>query len=384
MSGATIAASLPGLERHFADQPNAGLLSRLVLTVPAIFIAICAPLAGGIVDRFGRRNLLLFAVALFGLAGMSGLVLDSLPGLLVGRALLGISVGCTMTTATALIGDYFHGSERERFMGWQAAFIGVGGVIFLTGGGFVAELHWRAPFAVYGLAFLLVPAVLAFIQEPPKSAHEGFVSPDAPGMRNVWLVISALYAASVLNMIVFYMIPTQLPFYLQSMGITAPSRIGEAIGFGQTIGVIVSLNYAHIRRMLGLLGTFGLGFGSIAVGYILLGEAETFAAVLVAMAIGGISMGSMMPGLVSGAMALAPPVMRGRVAGGMTASIFAGQFLSPFVSQPLVQSVGYHSLYTYVGIFVAALSIGSTVAGIYLGIRARTNGQLAQPEARTE
>ena len=40
MSGATISASLPGIAARFADVENVALLSRLVLTLPAVFIAL--------------------------------------------------------------------------------------------------------------------------------------------------------------------------------------------------------------------------------------------------------------------------------------------------------------------------------------------------------
>jgi MFS family permease len=77
----------------------------------------------------------MLAIILFAVAGASGLVLDSLPALLVGRAALGIAVGAIMTVATALAGDYFAGPQRQAFMGRQGAFTGIGGLVFITGGG---------------------------------------------------------------------------------------------------------------------------------------------------------------------------------------------------------------------------------------------------------
>lgn len=117
MSGATISASLPGIAARFADMENVALLSRLVLTLPAVFIALFSPAAGFLVDRFGRKPLLVASLALFTVAGASGLFLDTLPGLLVGRAALGIAVGGIMTATTALVGDFFQGPARDRYMG---------------------------------------------------------------------------------------------------------------------------------------------------------------------------------------------------------------------------------------------------------------------------
>lgn len=72
MSGATISASLPGIAARFADVENVALLSRLVLTLPAVFIAPFSPAAGFLVDRFGHKPLLLVSLALFAASGYDG------------------------------------------------------------------------------------------------------------------------------------------------------------------------------------------------------------------------------------------------------------------------------------------------------------------------
>ena len=136
MSGATIAPSLPAMQEYFADVPNSALLVRLVLTIPALFIAIGGLFAGQLVDRLGRKPLLVGSTLVYGLAGASGLVLNSLGTILVGRALLGLSVAGIMTGVTTLIADYYTGQSRANFMGLQAAFMGLGGVVFLSVGGF--------------------------------------------------------------------------------------------------------------------------------------------------------------------------------------------------------------------------------------------------------
>ena len=53
-----IAPSLPAMAAAFANTPNAELLVKLTLTMPAIAIAICAPMAGWVIDRYGRLPML--------------------------------------------------------------------------------------------------------------------------------------------------------------------------------------------------------------------------------------------------------------------------------------------------------------------------------------
>lgn len=359
MSGATISASLPGIAARFADLPNVELFSRLVLTLPALFIAVFAPLAGLVIDRYGRKPLLIVTLLLFAMAGCSGLFADSLFGLLAGRAVLGIAVGGIMTTATALVGDFFAGTERDRYMGLQQAFVGIGGTIFLTGGGFMAEFHWRAPFLIYALAFLLLPAALAFIREPARSAATRTrTAADGLGTHGA-LLLAVLLMAAVLNMVAFYMIPTQLPFYLKSLGIEAPSLAGMAIGLGQLVGIASSLVFARFRQMLGVMGVFALAFGSMGAAFVLLSVAGTYAGVLLAMAVSGIGMGTIMPNFAGAAMLLASPALRGRVSGLLVASVFTGQFLSPLLSQPLIAAKGYAATYGMAGLMLLVFAFGS-------------------------
>lgn len=92
MANATIAPALPGLERLFAGDPNAALLTRLLVPAPSLSVAIFAPLAGIAADRLGRRRLLLFGVILFVLSGSAGLVLPDLPTIFASRLVLGVAV----------------------------------------------------------------------------------------------------------------------------------------------------------------------------------------------------------------------------------------------------------------------------------------------------
>ena len=363
MSGATISPSLPAIEAYFSASENAALLTRFVLTIPALFIALCAPVAGYVADRLGRRPLVIGSVLLYAIAGMSGLFLDTLPAILVGRALLGVSVAGVMTGATALVGDYFSGPARERFMGYQSTFIGFGGLIFLTGGGLLAELHWRAPFAVYGAALVLLPMIFRHIAEPTRSQPEpGTRSGDA-GPPNGMFIIVGVFAAAILNSLIFYTVPTQLPFYLRALGAEAPTLTGLAIGGMTLTSALVSFVYGRVRGRMGAAGVFALAFALMGAGLLLVGMAGSYVTILPALAVTGAGLGLMMPNLGATAMGAAPSAIRGRIAGGLTASIFIGQFISPVASQPAIAHFGFAATYGFAGaIMLAAAVVALTAA----------------------
>ena len=105
MANATISPALPGLQRLFKDDPNAALLTPLLVSAPSLSIALLAPFVGIAVDRIGRRAILLFGIALFVVAGSAGVYLPDLPTIFMSRVVLGIAVALIMTAQTALIGD---------------------------------------------------------------------------------------------------------------------------------------------------------------------------------------------------------------------------------------------------------------------------------------
>ncbi|MGB3205695.1 MAG: hypothetical protein WBB28_11960 [Crinalium sp.] len=51
MAGATISPALPSMAKAFSTTPNVSLLIPLVLTMPALFIALCGAASGAIVDN---------------------------------------------------------------------------------------------------------------------------------------------------------------------------------------------------------------------------------------------------------------------------------------------------------------------------------------------
>jgi MFS family permease len=353
MAGATIAPSLPGLRDHFAGIANIDLLVRLVLTIPGLAIAMAAPLAGGVADRFGRKPVLLAGIVLYGLAGASGLVLDDIWSILIGRVLLGFAVGMVMTSASTLLADLYTGPDRERVFGLQAAFMGFGGVVFLLGGGGLAEFGWRGPFAVYLLPLLALPLVLAAISEPPRAAVPAGAPPPLPVGG-----LAVIYGTAFLGMIAFYIIPVQLPFLLRDLGAPAPLLAGAGIATTSLVSALTSLLLLKaIRAKLSAQKALVLAYAAVTLGYLLIATAPSPPQVFAGLALTGLGFGLQMPLLVGWMQSIIPPTMRGRAAGLYTMAVFLGQFVSPFVHAPAARLVGYSASYFVAAALAAGLAL---------------------------
>jgi MFS family permease len=357
MSGATIAPSLPAMREHFANIENADYLVRLALTLPALFIALGAPLVGIIIDKLGRKPLLIIALILYGIAGSSGLILNSLNSILVGRALLGISVAGIMTTATTLIADYYIGAARAQFLGLQAAFMGLGGVFFLSFGGIIADQNWRYPFAIYSFSLLLVPCAFLFLSEPernqPVNPNQEIVT-ETPQLPINLVIIT--YGIGILTQIVFYLIPVQLPFYLKQLFSAGASQSGLAIALATLFSAMASLLYRQIKAKLSFTAIYGIAFLNMGIGYCFISLGTAYPIVLLGLAIAGSGLGLLMPNMNFCLTSVTPDAMRGKILSGVTTSLFLGQFLSPVLSQPVSGRIGLASTYASAGVFMLVLA----------------------------
>jgi MFS family permease len=367
MSGATVAPSLPAMKQQFesaiADADLRTTLVKLVITLPALFIVIGSPIAGLVVDRFGRKPLLLITAVLYGFAGSSGLFLESLPAILVGRAFLGLAVAGVMVSATTLITDYYSGTARAAFMGLQSGFMGLGGVLFLTLGGALAQQNWHYPFGIYLLAWLIVPLIFLFILEPDRTPSQPSINSESemakpPTPIGVMVVV---YGLTTISQIAFYLIPVQLPFFLDSLVKASPSQSGMAIALCTLFSAIASVSYGKLKQKMEFVTFLPIIFGLMGIGYLLIGQSSVWAQVLVGLAISGMGLGILMPNMSVWLSSAVPDAMRGRALGGLSTSMFLGQFLSPIVTQPLTKSVGLSGVYAAIGGVLVIMALGFAI-----------------------
>ncbi|WP_238528112.1 MFS transporter [Robiginitalea biformata] len=349
----TISASLPDMSRDFSGYPNGQALVKLSLSLPALFIALTSLLAGGYIDRKGRKPLLGVALVAYALAGSSGYWLEDLYAILAGRALLGVCVGITMTIVTTLIADYYQGAARQRFAGTQIALMSLAGILFISLGGFLADIRWDVPFLLYLFSLLILPIALRFIREPEMLAEIIQKTPGGRAPREIWLVFGTV----MLMWILFFIVPVQIPFYLKSLGVEQNALIGLAIASSTLFSAVASFFYARIKGRLSFARIFFAGFGLMAVAFLVVAFSGTYALVVVGMLLAGLGMGLLIPNANILVMQLAPPAVRGKQIGRLTTFWFLGQFISPLVLLPFIGLYSLETVFLGIGILTAALAL---------------------------
>ena len=357
LSGATIAPALPEIAREYGDTARSEYLSKLLLTVPALVIAGCGVGAGILVDRWGRRRLLFFGLVLYAVAGTSGFFLDNIYAILGGRALLGVAVAFVMTIATALVGDYFEGERRHKFLGIQGGFSVLGGMVFVGLAGWLTDFNWRYSFLLYLFSLLVLPLCVRYLYEPMAADKRREMRVErVPDYSRP--TVNLIFATVFVYMLIFYMIPVQIPFLLVDLGITKYVLAGAAIAIGTVAAAVVAFFYKRIRARLHYAKIYALGFTLIGLGYLVIGQSTNFGIVIVGLIVSGCGVGTLVPNANLWLLSVVPEAIRGKATGKIASVLFLGQFFSPIVVQPLVKMYDLHTVFSAVGVFTLVLGVG--------------------------
>lgn len=125
-----------------------------LLFVYAFMQFICAPVLGGLSDRYGRRPVLLISLFGFGIDYLFLAFAPTFEWLFVGRVISGIT-GASFTTASAYIADISSPEDRAKNFGMIGAAFGVGFIIGPAIGGQLSGFGLRAPFIAAAILCLL-------------------------------------------------------------------------------------------------------------------------------------------------------------------------------------------------------------------------------------
>ncbi|MDQ0716797.1 MFS family permease [Streptomyces luteogriseus] len=359
-----IAPVLPKMQDHFASVPGAKALVPLALTVPALALALLAPFAGVIVDRVGRKRLLVVATVLYALFGTAPLWLESLGGIIASRALVGVAEAAIMTCCTTLIGDYYSGHRRVKYLALQTMCASASATVFFVLGGVAGSAGWRVPFWVYAVSLVLAPLMATALPNPADRADGDETPAEAEARRSFpWRQLGGICALTFFGAMVFYTVPVEMSYLLDDLGVESPGVIGVATAIASAATVGGAVTFARLKRspdpMLPVvLAVCAVGFGVM----FLAGNAPLL---VIGAVVNCVGTGMLLPALLTSAMSRLAFEDRGRGTGLWTAAFFGGEFVCPLVLLAGESAVG--SLAGAVG--VLGLAGALVAAGLWAARR---------------
>jgi MFS family permease len=345
MGALLIAPVLPEIQAHFSGVPRVELLVPIALTIPALMIAILSPFAGAIVDVLGRKRPLVIALVLYAAFGTAPVWLDSLSAIIVSRAGVGLAEAVVMTCCTTLIGDYYVGAKRSKYLAHQTTYTALSASLFLLVGGILGELGWRVPFWAYGISLLLAPLAHIYLWEPERKRRTAVAQEQKPGDAaastfRLSLLVD-ICAITLIATIAFYVVPVHLAYLLNGLGIRSTRTIG-LLASGTNVTIMTATLLYHRLTVIGFSTPrlLALSFACSGSGLLVLAAATTIREAAIGVLINGFGGGFLIPTLLNWNMRNLPPERRGLGTGTWMASFFLGQFVNPIVVLSLAGILG--------------------------------------------
>jgi MFS family permease len=256
----SVAAALPAIARSLGE------VERVSWVIVAYLVAttIAAPVYGRLGDAFGRRRMLLVALAMYALGAALSAVAPSLDLLAAARLVQGFGGGGLISLSVALIAEVVPARERGRYQGWIAAVFAAASAFGPVVGGVLTEAFgWRA-------VFLLQPP-LALVAGWCAVTRLGGASPGtAKGFAFDWagLLLFALFVGPAL-------------LALDYARRLAPGALAGAAGLALLAALALGLLWRQERRARDPLLPLGV-----------LGEASIWRANLLSALVSGAFVGS--------------------------------------------------------------------------------------------
>lgn len=350
-----IAPVLPQMAAAFKDIPNSAEIIQISVALPALVVSLLSGFWGFLVDRIGRRGLLLFSLILYAAAGLAPIGLSDLKMILLSRAFVGIAEGIVMTAGTTLITDFFSGKRREHWFAAQTGSATLMSVVFVAIGGILGEYGWRAPFFVYLLPLVLFPFVVFTIKGATRRTTTLAALP-APWAKLIAPLIVTLFGAAC-----FYVVVIQISFIMTNIGITAPAQIG----LGSAIAAAAVACGSVLFRLLSRVSSAGrllVSFALSAIGFGGLAYAHDFNSLVLYASINSLGGGLALPTLLTWTAPLLGAQHTGKSIGAWNVAFYMGQFLSPLAVILLTRITG--TTQHMFQILSAACAVAWVLAGI--------------------
>lgn len=140
-----VATALPRMVGELGDATS----FAWVTTVYLLAGSVSAPVYGKLGDLFGRKRVVLAAIALFFLGSLACAIAPTMPLLIAARLLQGVGSGGVFVTVVAIIGELFPGRGGARYFAWfSICFAGSSLAGPVVGGVLTDFAGWRSIFAI--------------------------------------------------------------------------------------------------------------------------------------------------------------------------------------------------------------------------------------------
>lgn len=356
-------------------------IAGALLTTFAVMQFVFAPILGALSDRFGRRPILLIALAGFAIDYFIMAWAPSLVWLFIARALSGLC-GATFAAANASIVDISSPQERAKFFGFTGAAVGLGFVFGPSLGGLLGDIHVRAPFIAAGILVSIVLLIGLFIypETLPQENRRDFSWARANPVGN--LIAIARHPSVLLFLGVMFTIQLAnhsyssiWPFYAKAVAGWGALLIGVSVSvYGVLMATVQAGLIGPVVKAVGEVKTVWFSFVVGLVSFLVLAFAGQGWQIYLGIVIGAFS-GFIGPALQALMTKGADEDAQGELQGAITSLYGLSAIISPFAMSVIFSRfTDGEGMYLPGAPFLAAVALLIVGAALF----ARAAGQVRQ------
>lgn len=348
---------LPLIRDTFAltDLQTSYLVSAYFL--PSI---VLSPLIGTVVDRVGRRPVLVSSLFLFGCVGIGIIVLREFTVIIVARLVQGLAAAGIFITTVTIIADSFRGVQRNVVFGMNVAVLSTGRALYPLLGGALARYGWRVPFVCYLAAILAGIFVLYRFRELERvrrSRTHVRIQGTIAGLPTVEALL--LYGATITaETVAFGAILTALPFLLVADYGASPVTIGTTLMATTVAAAIIAAGSGRLARHFPNDQLIASGFVLSGGGLVGVGTAPSPTTITAGAILFGVGIGLILPAVDA---AISDAVTEDFQASALSLRNSAtgfGRAIGPLLFPALAPVTGYRILFFGAGIVTLTGGLG--------------------------
>lgn len=322
MAGAAVAPGLSEISRIFASYSPTVI--KLVISLPPLLIIPFSLLSGFLSSLMGKKNLLITGLVVYLIGGAGASFIDSLPLLLVFRAVLGIGAGIILPLSTGLIADFYYGDERAKMLGFSSAFNCMGTILANIAAGILVAINWHYIFYVYYLVVPVLLLAIPFIPVKTSAGKEANHKATVPKELIYWAI------AAFLTMLAFFGVVTNLSLLIDNRNIGSSQVAGFMFALNSLCMLFAGAFFLTAQKKLSRFYAPFLLF-LMSTGYAGLMMTGSLRLLSVSIILSGLGTGLAFPFIMNKASQYASEDSSVVIMGIVSGSAFLGQFISPII-----------------------------------------------------
>lgn len=339
-------------------------LVALITASNAMARLIAAPITGVLVDRFGRRPLVVVGALLRGLSALAIFFCDSYEQFLVLEFLGGVGISVFNTGASVIIADVSSPQNRGRAVALRTTSLRLGQVSGPLFGTLIAVAFGLRAVFLFNAATKLLTLVMVYLmigetqpERPPQRADRPKEKLDlSPFMTKGFVAV--MLSTLAINMAggggAFQAV---FPLHAAEVAHMGIGDIGNMITLAGLIAFLIAYPNGMLVDKFGRKVTLIPGLVVLGLGVALLAGAESYAMIVLAVALVGVGEGASMGTSQVYAMDLAPADRRGAFLGVWSFFQSLGGVIAPLLVGVVATGLGYGAAFNAVALCVGASAL---------------------------